>query len=129
MRLWWRRCFIDEKINYDIPMIAEVQSWFDDEEKQLYTQRTVDGKVNELKYSDESDGTKKLIAALPVLLLALQEGCLVSIDELDAKLHPKLLREDNEHVNSTNAFDKQYIEGRYGADPCLTGECNFCLGE
>lgn len=65
---------------------------FDDEEKQLYTQRTVNGKVYELKYSDESDGTKKLIAALPVLLLALQEGRLVIIDELDAKLHPKLLR-------------------------------------
>lgn len=211
-------------INYDIPMIAEVQSWFescvirnyaapgvdrvvmfsqnssvknriiqalndmgidlsgyrfDDEEKQLYTQRTVNGKVYELKYSDESDGTKKLIAALPVILLALQEGRLVIIDELDAKLHPKLLRyvismfknpnlntkgaqllftshdmttmkntvfrrdeiwfaaensnheseiyslyeirrEDNERVNSTAAFDKQYMEGRYGADPYLT---------
>ena len=136
-------------------------------------------KVYELKYSDESDGTKKLIAALPVLLLALQEGRLVIIDELDAKLHPKLLRyvismfknpklntrgaqllftshdmttmkntvfrrdeiwfaaenpnheseiyslyeirrEDNERVNSTAAFDKQYMEGRYGADPYLT---------
>ena len=43
-------------------------------------------------FSDESDGTKKLIAALPVILLALQEGRLVIIDELDAKLHPKLLR-------------------------------------
>lgn len=211
-------------INYNIPMIAEVQSWFesciirnyanpvidrivmfsendsikkriiqalndmgidlsgyrfDDEEKQLYTQRTVNGKEYELKYSDESDGTKKLIAALPVLLLALQEGRLVIIDELDAKLHPKLLRyvisifknpklntkgaqllftshdmttmknsvfrrdeiwfasensnhesviyslyeirrEDNERVNSTAAFDKQYMEGRYGADPYLT---------
>ncbi len=211
-------------INYDIPVIAEVQSWFesciirnyanpvvdrmvmfskndsvkrriiqalndmgidlsgyrfDDEEKLLYTQRTVNGKVYELKYSDESDGTKKLIAALPVLLLALQEGRLVIIDELDAKLHPKLLRyvislfknpklntkgaqllftshdmatmqntvfrrdeiwfaaenanheseiyslyeirrEDNERVNSTAAFDKQYMEGRYGADPYLT---------
>lgn len=211
-------------INYDILVIAEVQSWFesciirnyanpvvdhmvmfsqnesvksrilqalndmgidlsgyrfDNEEKQLYTQRTVNGKVYELKYSDESDGTKKLIAALPVLLLALQEGRLVIIDELDAKLHPKLLRyvismfknpklntrgaqllftshdmttmkntvfrrdeiwfaaenpnheseiyslyeirrEDNERVNSTAAFDKQYMEGRYGADPYLT---------
>ena len=212
------------ELTYDIPMIAEVQSWFescvirnyanpvvdriimlskndsfrnrmiqalndmgidlsgyrfDDEEKQLYTQRNVDGKVYELKYSDESDGTKKLIAALPVLLLALQEGRLLIIDELDAKLHPKLLRyvismfknpklntsgaqllftshdmatmkntvfrrdeiwfaaenakhessiyslyeirrEDNERVNSTAAFDKQYMEGRYGADPYLT---------
>ncbi|MGM9641198.1 MAG: ATP/GTP-binding protein [Faecousia sp.] len=211
-------------INYDIPVIADVQNWFesciirsytnpvidsivmiseddtvknqivqalndmgidltgyrfDEEEKQLYTLRTVNGKVYELKFSDESDGTKKLIGVLPVLLLALREGRLVIIDELDAKLHPKLLRyviamfknprlntrgaqllftshdmttmknsvfrrdeiwfaaensnheseiyslyeirrEDNERVNNTAAYDKQYMEGRYGADPYLT---------
>jgi AAA15 family ATPase/GTPase len=152
---------------------------FDEDEKQLYTQRTFNGKVYELPFNEESDGTKKLIAALPVLLLALQEGRLVIIDELDAKLHPKLLRyvislfknpmlntngaqllftshdmttmkntvfrrdeiwfaaenenheseiyslyeirrEDNERVNSTAAYDKQYMEGRYGADPYLS---------
>lgn len=211
-------------INYDIPVIADVQNWFesciirsytnpvidsivmiseddtvknqivqtlndmgidltgyrfDGEEKQLYTLRTVNGKVYELNFSDESDGTKKLIGVLPVLLLALREGRLVIIDELDAKLHPKLLRyviamfknprlntggaqllftshdmttmknsvfrrdeiwfaaensnheseiyslyeirrEDNERVNNTAAYDKQYMEGRYGADPYLT---------
>ena len=211
-------------INYDIPMIAEVQNWFesciirsyanpvvdqqimisrdekvrkriiqalndmgidmtgyrfDEDEKQLYTQRTINGKLYELRFADESDGTKKLIAALPVILLALQEGRLVIIDELDAKLHPKLLRyvislfknrelntkgaqllftshdmttmkntvfrrdeiwfaasdenheseiyslyeirrEDNERINNTAAYDKQYLEGRYGADPFLS---------
>ena len=44
------------------------------------------------RFMDESDGTQKLIAVLPVLLMALREGRLVIIDELDAKLHPKLLR-------------------------------------
>ena len=211
-------------INYNIPVIAEVQRWFescvirnyanpqvdgmimpfegeeikkdivralndmgidltgyrfDESEKQLYTQRCVKGKEYELQFSDESDGTQKLIAALPVFLLALKEGRLVIIDELDAKLHPKLLRyiiamfknpalntngaqllftshdvttmkntvfrrdeiwfaaeddnheseiyslyeirrEDNERVNSTAAYDKQNLEGRYGADPYLT---------
>ena len=210
-------------INYDIPVIAEVQKWFescvirnyanpvvdstvmisknddvkrrivqalndmgidltgyrfDENEKQLYTQRTVNGKSYELRFVDESDGTQKLIAVLPVLLMALREGRLVIIDELDAKLHPKLLRyviamfknpkinqngaqliftshdvttmrntvfrrdeiwfaaendnheseiyslyeirrEDNERVNNTAAYDKQYLEGRYGADPYL----------
>lgn len=210
-------------INYNIPVIAEVQRWFesciirnyanpqvdrmimlfegeeikkdivralndmgidligyrfDESEKHLYTQRRVKGKEYELRFSDESDGTQKLIAALPVFLLALKEGRLVIIDELDAKLHPKLLRyiiamfknpvlnakgaqllftshdvttmkntvfrrdeiwfaaeddnheseiyslyeirrEDNERVNSTAAYDKQYLEGRYGADPYL----------
>ena len=128
-----------------------------------------------LPFEAESDGTKKMIAALPVLMVALQEGRTVVVDELDAKLHPKLLRyviqmfknqelnkkgaqllfsshdlttmkntvfrrdeiwfaamndnheseiyslyefrqEDNTHVKSTAAFDKQYLEGRYGAD-------------
>lgn len=106
-------------INYDIPIIAEVQNWFesciirsyanpvvdrqvmvsrdekvrdriihalndmgidmtgyrfDEEEKQLYTQRIVDGKLYELRFDDESDGTKKLIAALPVILWHCRKG-------------------------------------------------------
>ena len=52
-----------------------------------------------MPFDNESDGTSKLIAVLPVILVALREGRLVIIDELDAKLHPKLLR--------------------YGADPYL----------
>lgn len=49
-----------------------------------------------------------MIAALPVILLALQEGRLVIIDELDAKLHPKLLRYvislfKNKNVNKKGA--------------------------
>lgn len=211
-------------INYDIPVIAEVQTWFesciirsygnplversvsimddelakqviikalndmgidltgyrfDEKDQRFYTQRTISGKIFELPFEDESEGTKKLIAALPVFLRALQDGRLVIIDELDAKLHPKLLRyiislfknpninrkgaqllftsqdvttmkntvfrrdeiwfaamnenreseiyslyeirrEDHERVNSTAAFDKQYLEGRYGADPYLS---------
>lgn len=151
---------------------------FDARKKQLYLKRRIEGHEYELPFDHESDGTKKLIAALPVLLIALQEGRMVIIDELDAKLHPKLLRyvisifknqkinqhgaqllftshdmatmkntvfrrdeiwfaaldedqsseiyslyeirrEDNERINSTAAFDKQYLEGRYGADPYL----------
>lgn len=210
-------------INYDIPVISEVQKWFesvivrnyanpgverrimlsedvstqnriirflndmdidisgyryDEDDEQLYTIRSICGENFELPFSEESEGTKKLIAALPVILLALLEGRTVIIDELDAKLHPKLLRyvislfkdkqinqkgaqliftshdmttlkntvfrrdeiwfaalnnthsseiyslyeirrEDNERVNNTAAYDKQYLEGRYGADPYL----------
>lgn len=210
-------------VNYDIPVIAEVQRWFesvivrnyanpraehqimlsensdvqnrilrflndmdidisgyryDDEDEQLYIIRSIHGENYELPFSEESEGTKKLIAALPVILVALLEGRPVIIDELDAKLHPKLLRyiislfkdrqinqkgaqliftshdmttlkntvfrrdeiwfaalndthsseiyslyeirrEDNERVNNTAAYDKQYLEGRYGADPYL----------
>lgn len=151
---------------------------FNEDEKTLYTIRTVDGKNYELPFGYESDGTRKLLAALPIILLALRQGRLVVVDELDAKLHPKLLRyiiklfhdpdvnkfgsqlvfsshdlttmksdvfrrdeiwfacrseshdsqiyslydirdESGKHINSTAAFDKQYLEGRYGADPYL----------
>lgn len=151
---------------------------YDPDDDELYLIRKIDNHSYELPFEAESDGTKKLIAALPVLLLALTEGRLVIIDELDAKLHPKLLRyiislfknpeinkkgaqlvftshdlctmkntvfrrdeiwfaamgkahsseiyslheirrEDNERVNNTAAYDKQYLEGRYGADPYL----------
>ena len=210
-------------INYNIPVIAEVQEWFesciirnyanpraeqnimiaedervqkriimflndmgididgyrfDPDDQELYIKRVINGKEYELPFDAESDGTKKLIAALPMILMALMEGRLVIVDELDAKLHPKLLRyiislfknpdintkgaqlvfsshdmstmkntvfrrdeiwfaaednehvseiyslyeirrEDNERVNNTAAYDKQYLEGRYGADPYL----------
>ena len=158
---------------------------YDRDEQELYLIRKIGGKSYSLPFEQESDGTRKLIAALPVILLALKEGRLVIIDELDAKLHPKLLkyvigmfknpeinkhgaqllftshdmatmkntvfrrdeiwfaalndshsseiyslydirREDNERVNSTAAFDKQYMEGRYGADPYLQ---NMLSGE
>lgn len=151
---------------------------YDNDNKQLIMQRTLYGKIYELSYKDESDGTKKLIAALPILLIALAEGRLTVIDELDAKLHPKLLRylialfknpqlnkhgaqliftshdiatmkntvyrrdeiwfaaegdthsselyslyeirkENNERINNTASYNKQYLEGRYGADPYL----------
>lgn len=147
-------------------------------DKTLFTVRNINGKSYELPFSHESDGTKKLIAFLPYLILALSQGRLIVVDELDAKLHPKLLRyiiklfhdptvnkngaqliftshdlttmkndvfrrdeiwfacedeshasgiyslydirdEEGKHVNNTAAYDKQYIEGRYGADPYL----------
>ena len=215
-------------INYNIPVIADVQEWFesciirtyanpmvetqimvtddmkykkgiltllnnmdidisdyrfDKAEKTLYLKRKICDQEYELSFAHESDGTKKMIAALPVLMIALQEGRLVIIDELDAKLHPKILRyvislftdpkinrngaqllftshdistmkntvfrrdeiwfaaldqnhssevyslyeirrEDNERVNNTAAYDKQYLEGRYGADPYLQNMLN-----
>jgi hypothetical protein len=211
-------------INYDLPIINEVMTWFesciirsyanpmvehqimlaksapykaqfiralndmdiditdyryDEDKHQLFMKRIIGTTEYELSFSDESDGTRKLIAALPVILLALREGRLVIIDELDAKLHPKLLKyvislfknreinrkgaqllftshdmytlkstvfrrdeiwfaaendaheseiyslheirgEDNERIKSTAAYDKQYLEGRYGADPYLS---------
>ena len=151
---------------------------FDNQSSEFYLQRTLHDVLYELPFSSESDGTRKLFAALPVILMALREGHLVVVDELDAKLHPKLLRyviwlftnreinkngaqllftshdmstmknsifrrdeiwfaalneenssivyslselrkENNDPINNTAAYDKQYLEGRYGADPYL----------
>lgn len=139
----------------------------------------VDGKGYELRLSEESAGTQKLMGLAAFLLAALERGGTVVVDELDAKLHPKLLRyvillfkdpEVNKHgaqlifssqdvstmrndvfrrdeiwfaargegeasqlwsladiheangnlVGKNAAFDKQYLSGRYGADPYLT---------
>ena len=210
-------------INYNIPVIAEAQRWFescilrsyvdsasetslllssgkdqksnilrlmndmgidindyqyDDEHKELYLYRTIDGKSYELNFLGESAGTQKLFSVLPYVIIALNEGRLMIVDELDAKLHPKLLRYiiclfknpdincngaqllftshdlttmsntvfrrdeiwfaalnenheseiyslydirtvDDKHINNTAAYNKQYLEGRYGADPYL----------
>lgn len=161
---------------------------FDEEKHQFLLQRTINDEHFDISFTNESDGTKKLFAALPVLMIALAEGRLVIIDELDAKLHPKLLRyiifmfanrsinkygaqllftshdmstlkndvfrrdeiwfaasndkheseiyslheirkEDNKRINNTAAYDKQYLEGRYGADPYLRSMFDWEVGK
>lgn len=145
----------------------------------VYTRHCLeDGACEELPFEEESSGTRKLFGLLPFLLGCLHKGSLVIADEMDAKLHPKLLRYiialfTNPSINTKGAqliftshdmstmkptvfrrdeiwfsalnkkntsklyslvefrkdngakvrpdetYDKQYIEGRYGADPYL----------
>ena len=151
---------------------------YDEDKHDIIVEHEVLGNSYELSYSEESDGTQKLFLALPLVQIALREGRLLVIDELDAKLHPKLLRyvismftnpsvnkhgaqllftshdvstmkstvfrrdeilfaalndekkselyclyelrdEFNNRVSLKTAYDKQYLEGRYGADPYL----------
>ena len=54
------------------------------------THESSDG--TELELGEESNGTRKLLNLVPPFLRALEGGCLVVSDELDAKLHPKLLK-------------------------------------
>lgn len=179
----------EEEIKQEILMFlqnmdVDIENYRLDENKQeIYIKRNVMGKTFELTFDHESEGTKKLLSVLSMVIIALMEGRLLIADELDAKLHPKLLRyvismfknpalnkhgaqllftshdlttmkntvfrrdeiwfsalgegrssilyslydirrEDNERVNSTAAFDKQYLEGRYGADPYLKSMLN-----
>lgn len=151
----------------------------EDRRQRVYVKHRLGDAEYELRFSEESAGTQKLMGLARVVLGALEEGGTVLVDELDAKLHPKLLRyvillfkdpklnkggaqlvftsqdvstmrndvfrrdeiwfaardedeasqlwslsdlhEPNGNLVSKNAaFDKQYLSGRYGADPYLT---------
>ena len=150
----------------------------EDERIEVYTKHIVDDCEFELKLSEESSGTKKLFGLLPFIANSLVSGTTLVIDELDAKIHPVLLRhiimmfndmkinqhgaqliftshdlstmnsevfrrdeiwfvakgnrqnsklyslvefknEKGESVRKDAKFDKQYLEGKYGADPYL----------
>lgn len=145
---------------------------------QVFTKHNVDGNAYEINLSEESSGTRKLFGLLPFIAESLTKGTTLVIDELDAKIHPVLLKhiimlynnlEINKHgaqliftshdlstmnsevfrrdeiwfvakgneqnsklyslvefknpdgssVRKDAKFDKQYLEGKYGADPYL----------
>ena len=145
---------------------------------EVFTKHEVDGYEAELNLSDESSGTKKLFGLLPFIAESLIDGTTLVIDELDAKIHPALLRHiimlyndmevnrkgvqliftshdlstmnsevfrrdeiwfvakgksqnsklyslvefknsKGESVRKDAKFDKQYLDGKYGADPNL----------
>lgn len=149
-----------------------------DENVQVFMKHTVDGYSAELQIWEESSGTQKLFSMVPDIFFSLSYGNTLIIDELDAKLHPMLLRHiiemyTNRSINRNGAqlvftshdlstmnsevfrrdeiwfvakgvrqdsklyslvefknengasvrkdakFDKQYLEGKYGADPYL----------
>jgi hypothetical protein len=145
---------------------------------EVFTKHVIDGYETELNLSNESSGTKKLFGLLPFIAGSLLTGTTLVIDELDAKIHPVLLRHiimlfndmeinrkgaqliftshdlstmnsevfrrdeiwfvakgnsqnsklyslvefknsKGEAVRKDAKFDKQYLEGKYGADPYL----------
>lgn len=144
----------------------------------VYTKHMVGDRETELNLLEESSGTKKLFGLMPFIADSLLSGTTLVIDELDAKIHPVLLRyiimmfsnmsinkkkaqliftshdlstmnsevfrrdeiwfvakgnsqnsqlyslvefknEKGESVRKDAKFDKQYLEGKYGADPYL----------
>lgn len=157
--------------NYEFIEKSAKENMFD-----IIFEHTVNNGKYQLKYEQESNGTQKLFNVLPLVIFALSEGRVLVIDELDAKLHPKLLKfiimlfknsdinrknaqliftshdistmkssvfrtdeiwfscknesessdlyslyeirdENGNHISQNAAFDKQYLAGRYGADP------------
>ena len=152
--------------------------------RQLITkQKNKNGEFH-LRIIEESQGTRKLFNLIPNVIEAIATGGITIIDELDSKLHPKLLQqiielyknknintknaqliftshdlttmsskifrrdeiwfackneedvseiyslydirdENGEHIRANANFNKQYIEGRYGADPYLSKILNW----
>ena len=145
---------------------------------EVFTKHVVNEYEAELNLLDESSGTKKLFGLLPFIAKSLLKGTTIVIDELDAKIHPVLLKylimtfsnmeknkkgaqliftshdlstmnsevfrrdeiwfvakgnrqnsqlyslvefknKKGESVRKDAKFDKQYLEGKYGADPYL----------
>ena len=57
----------------------------------IKTMHNVSNGAYALAYEDESMGTKKMMQLAPSIALALSLGNVLVVDELDAKLHPKLI--------------------------------------
>lgn len=140
--------------------------------------------VYEIPFEEESSGTRKLFSCLTKIMDCLKEGTLLIADELDAKLHPKLLqyiielftdsktnrkgaqllftshdittmspevfrrdeiwfcalnpqnasklyslvsfkKENGQIPRNDESYGKQYLEGRYGADPYIRKILNW----
>ncbi len=175
----------DELKQLILKMIKEMDLDIDDfwvEEKEdnieVYMKHNVDGYMEELTLFEESSGIQKIFGVLPVVADSLVSGRTLVIDELDAKVHPLLLKyiielftnpvsnrkgaqliftshdlstmnsnvfrrdeiwfvakgnqqntklyslvefknKNGVSVRKDAKFDKQYLEGKYGADPYL----------
>ena len=73
--------------------ITGIRYKLDDEDglEGVYLTHKAGGPI-ELELAEESNGTKKLLSLVPRVVDALEKGLLVVSDEMDAKLHPKLLK-------------------------------------
>lgn len=73
----------------DIKVVYNADGSIDD----IYTTHELSsGEKKTLRLTEESGGTKKIISIIPILLNGIEKNNLFLIDELDAKLHPLLLR-------------------------------------
>ncbi|MZK53622.1 AAA family ATPase [Clostridium beijerinckii] len=79
-------------INIDDIIIEKVKN--ENDETKIYTKHLMNDKVNYYKMpiSEESSGTQKMFSLFYYLQSSLELGLPIFIDELDAKLHPLLLR-------------------------------------
>ncbi len=80
---------------FDVPIqeYRESEDWDGEGRlyRRIYTIHEAGGKLYEMPLSCESQGTIKLFHLLPMAILALETGGVAIVDELDTKLHPRLL--------------------------------------
>ena len=150
----------------------------------IFTLHNINGYEARINYIDESSGTKKIFSLAPRIIESLLDGSTLVIDEIDAKLHPLILKhiielfndkksnkhgaqliftshdmitmssellrrdeiwfaakgrdedtqlysliefkdEDGTSIRKDAKFNKQYLEGKYGADPYLKRIINW----
>ena len=173
-----KRLMLDMIQEMDLDIVDFRVEEKEDDMIEVFTKHCVDEVETELDLADESSGTQKLFSLLPYIAASLHTGIALVIDELDAKIHPVLLRhiimmfsdmninrhkaqliftshdlstmnsevfrrdeiwfvakgnaqnsklyslvefknEKGESVRKDAKFDKQYLEGKYGAEPYL----------
>ena len=150
----------------------------------IFTLHNINGYEVKINYLDESSGTQKIFSLAPRIIESLLDGSTLVIDELDAKLHPLILKhiielyndkKSNKHgaqliftshdmvtmnnellrrdeiwfaakgrdedtqlysliefkddegasIRKDAKYNKQYLEGKYGADPYLKKIINW----
>ena len=173
-----KRLMLDMIQEMDLDIIDFRVEEKENDRMEIFTKHCVDNVETEINLSEESSGTRKLFGLLPFIAESLLTGTVLVIDELDAKIHPVLLRHiimlfndmsinrhkaqliftshdlstmnsevfrrdeiwfvakgkaqnsklyslvefkngKGESVRKDAKFDKQYLEGKYGADPYL----------
>lgn len=80
----------------------------EDDKLRLFTIHKVKNEQYELPFGDESNGTIKVFGLLPYIANSITQGTTLVIDELDAKLHPMLLKYiiqlfNNPEINTHNS--------------------------
>lgn len=80
------------QMGINIKEIRKVKDENNDEIKDVYIKKiNKDGDLIELNFYEESSGTQKVFSFSMDILYSLSRGGILVVDELDAKLHPKLL--------------------------------------
>lgn len=88
-----RRLFFEMLNEMDINISdLRIEEDTDGKVKNIFTKRVINGEEIELPIQEESSGTRKIFSCLARINDCLEDGRMLVADELDAKLHPKLLR-------------------------------------